>query len=149
MFREIGCHHIQHISDTQTGSCRDRHRIPDSQIIELVYIRHKLFKIIHLIDHQHHRFSGTPQHVRHLGVRILQPLAHICNENDHIRRVDGDLSLLPHLGEDHIPAVRLDSAGIDQGKFFIQPGDVRIDPVSCYSRRILYDGNHFSCQHIK
>ena len=112
-------HFVKHISDPQHGSRRNRDRFPDSQIIKLIDIRHILFEIIDFIDHKHDRLFGTAQHVCHLFIRIHKPLSDIRYKHDHIRCVDRDLRLLPHLGKNDIITVRLDSSGIDQGKCFI------------------------------
>ena len=66
MLREMLRHLIQHIADPQAGRRRDGYRIADPQIIELIYIRHELVKIIYFINHQDYRLAGAPEHVRHL-----------------------------------------------------------------------------------
>ena len=73
-------------------------------------------KLSTLIDRQHHRLFRFAQHVRHLIIGVHQALAHIDDKDDHIGRIDGDLRLLPHLGQDNIAGIRLDAARIDEGK---------------------------------
>ena len=72
--------------------------ISDPQIIKLVDIRHIFVKMIYLIDCQHHRLMGTPEQIRHLGIRIHKPLFYVHHKKDDIRGVNGNLGLLPHLG---------------------------------------------------
>ncbi len=76
-------------------------------------------------------------------------LPHIHDKEDNVRRRDSNLRLLPHLGQDDVTAVRLNTAGIHQGKVHVQPGTVRVNTVSGYSRRILYDGDGLPCQYIE
>ena len=137
--REVLDHFIQHISKSQHGCRRDRKRIADAEIVELIHIRHELLKAVHFVDHKHDRLAGASEHICHLGIRILQSLSDIREENNHVRRRNGNLRLLSHLRENDISAVRLNTAGIDHRKMIIQPVDVRIDTVSCHSRRILYN----------
>ena len=92
---------------------------------------------------------GAPQHIRHLVVRIYQPLLHIHQKNDHIRRVNGNLSLSPHLGQYDISAVRFYAAGVDQCKCLVQPGHIRIDSVAGNARSVLHNGNPLSRQGIE
>lgn len=92
---------------------------------------------------------GTPQHIRHLGIRIYKPLLYIHHEEDNICGINSYLSLFPHLRQDNVTAVRLYSAGIYQGKGPIQPGHIRINTIPGNPGRILYDGDHLSCQSVK
>ena len=92
----------------------------------------------------------TPaQHICHLSICIHQSLAYICNKNDHICCINGDLGLLPHLCKDQVTAVRLYTACIDHGKCPIKPGNICVDPVSCYTGGILYNGNPAPGKYIK
>ena len=143
------CHLVQKLSQAQPGGCGYGDGIPDAQVIEFIYIVSELFKAVHLIDRQHHRLSGLSQHVRHLGIGIHQALTHVHDENDHIGRIDGDLGLLPHLGQDDVAGIRLDPAGVDQRKGVAQPGAVCVDPVPGHSRGIFYNGNGTAGQHVE
>ena len=95
--REIFADFIQHIADAQAGSCGYRNRITNTQVVELIDIRHELVEVINLVDHQNHGLAGFAQHIRHLGIRVHQSLTYICDKNDHVRRSDRDLRLLTHL----------------------------------------------------
>ena len=111
------CHDcIQQIAQSQTGGCRDRYRITDTEVVELIDVIAKFRRIVYFIDRQNNRFSRFTQHIRHLGIRIGHALTHIYDKQDHIRRRDRDLRLLTHLGQDNILRIRLDTASIDQSK---------------------------------
>ena len=145
----MGDHCIQHISQSQSWSSRDRNRISDSQIIKFIYICHILVKIVNLIYNKNNRFSRSSQHICNLGIRVHKALLYICNKYNDICRINCNLCLLPHLWENDISAVRLNSSCIDQGKFSVKPVHICINSVSCHTRRILYNGDHLPCQHIK
>ncbi len=140
---------IQQITEAEHGGGGHRDRITDAKIVKLIYIRHEFFEAVHLVDRQNHRLSGAPEQVGHLAVRIHKPLAHIGDKNDHIRRVDGDLCLLPHVREHHIPALRLNPAGIDHGKLLVQPGNIRINAIPRHARRIFDNRDPLPCESIE
>ena len=84
---------------------------------------------------------AAPEHVCHFIVRIHQSLADIYHENNHIGSIDGDLRLIPHLGKDHIPGIRLNASGINQGKIPVQPAGLGIDPVPGHPGSVFDNGN--------
>ena len=142
-------HLIQHLSQSHAVGGGNGMWISDSQVIKFIHIRHVLIKAVHLVHYKDDRLVRTAQHVSHLGIRIHQPLLHVHHEQDHIRRIDGDLGLLPHLRKDDVRAVRLNSPRIDQGEHPVQPGHIRINPVSRDSGRILHNGNPLSRQRVE
>ena len=149
MFREMSGHFIQHIANSQSRCRRNRNRIPDSQIIKFIDIRHKFLKIIYFIYYQNDWFLGSSKHIRNFGIGIHQSLTDVCNKYNDICCIDGNLCLLPHLREDHIAALRLNSSRINQCKFLIQPADIGINPVSGNSGSILDNGYHLPGQYVK
>ena len=149
IFGEMAHNFIQHIADPHPVCRRDRPWIANPQIIKFIDIRHVFLEAVHFVYNQNHRLVGTAQHIRHLGICIHQSLLDIYHKQNNICRVNGDLCLLPHLGQNDVPGIRLDTAGINQGKIFIQPRNVRINTVSRNARCILYDRDHFSRQCVK
>ena len=59
-------HLIKHISKSKHGGCRYRERFPDSQIVELIDVRHIFLKAVYFIYHEYHRLVGTAKHIRNL-----------------------------------------------------------------------------------
>ena len=129
--------------------CRDCMYTKQQKIVELIHIRHELLKAVHFVDHKHDRLAGTSEHICHLGIRILQSLSDIREENNHVRRRNGNLRLLSHLRENDISAVRLNTACIDHGKCLVQPCHICINSVSCNAGCIFYNRNLLTCQRIK
>ena len=80
---------------------------------------------------------GFSKHIRYPGIRVDQSVFCVHKENDHIRRLDRDLRLFPHLTEKNIIGFRLDSACIDQRELVPRPAHLRIDPVAGHTRSIL------------
>ena len=128
---------IQHVAQPHPVCSGNGMGIPDPQIIEFIDIRHEFIKAVHLIYHQYHRFMGTPQHIRYFGIRIHQSLPYIHHKKDYVCGIYGNLGLLPHLGQDNIAAVRLNTSGIYHGKGTVQPCDIRINTIPGDTRRIL------------
>ncbi len=79
---------VEHIAESHFIGGGNGVGLADSQIL----------KVIHLIDRKHHRLTGMPQHIRHSGIVVHKPLLYVHHENNHIRRVYGNLRLLAHLG---------------------------------------------------
>ena len=98
VFVKIGHHFFQHVPQSQLVGRGNGMGLPYAQIIEFIYIRHILFKAVHLVDHQYHRFMGTPEHIRNLGVRVHKSVLYVHQKNNHVCRVNGNLGLGPHLG---------------------------------------------------
>ena len=149
LIRELFDHLIQHVSKTLSVSCGDRDRFSDSKIVKLIYVHHIFLVAVYLVNYKTYRLAAAAEHVCYLSIRIHKTLAYICDKNDHVCRINGDLCLLSHSGEDDITAVRLDSACIDQGECPVKPCDICVNPVTGYSRCILYYGNIITCQSIK
>ena len=50
VFIKMGHYFFQHISQPQHGSCGNRHRFSNTQIIKFISIHHKLLKTVHFVD---------------------------------------------------------------------------------------------------
>ena len=140
---------VQEIADPLFSLCRNRKRFSNAQIIKLIHIHLLALVIIHFIDSKNHRAATLSQHIRHLRIRVCHSLPDIRDKNNHIRRINGDLRLFPHLGKDDILAVRFNSSGINNGKISVQPGNICINAVPGHTRRILYNGYHLAGQRVK
>ena len=147
--RKMLHHLVKHIAKSHFARRRDRNRIAETQVIKLIHIRHELLKTVHFIDDQKYRTSGTPEHIRHLEIRIHKSLPYIGQEQDHVGGHNSCLRLFPHLGKNDIFGFRLNASRVDQRKLIIQPGNIGINPVSGYSGGIFYDGNPASRQRIE
>ena len=141
---------IEKVSEPCLVCCGDREGISQPETVKFIDLRHgQIAVLIHLVDDKNHWFSCTPEHIRDFAVSIDKALLYIRHEQNDIRHVDGDLRLLPHLRQNHIPGVRFNAPGVDQRKSIIQPGAVRIDAVAGDARSVFHNGNIFSRKFIK
>ena len=70
--------------------------ISKSKIIELIHIRHELFKAVYLVDNENYRFLGSSEHIGNLGIIINHSLSDIRHEQDDVRCLYGYLCLFSH-----------------------------------------------------
>ena len=138
LIRELPDHFIQHISKSLPVSCRNRNWLSDSKIIKFIYIHHIFLMTVYFINYKAYRFSAAAKHICHFCIGVHKPLTHICDKNDHICCINGNLRLFSHSGKNDIAAVRLDTSCIDQGKCSVKPCNICIDPVTCHAWCILY-----------
>ena len=143
------CHFIQHITQPHTVCRRNRNRFTDTKVIELINIHHKFLDTIYLIHNKDNRFAAASEHICHLRIGIHQSLMNVCDKDDNICRINGNLCLLSHLRKDDVTAVRLNTACIDHGKCLVQPCHICINSVSCNAGCIFYNRNLLTCQRIK
>ena len=73
-------------------------RLAHAQGIELRFVQFA-HRGVDLVDHQHHRALGAAKHIRHLIVRSGQAVAPVHEEQDHVRRFDGNFRLAAHLAQ--------------------------------------------------
>ena len=124
-------------------------RVAEAERIELVEPRVRQPGRIHLVHAQHHRLFGAQQHISHLAVRGGDAGADLRHQDDHVRRVDGDLRLLAH-EEQYLAVGRgLYAAGIHYIKFPPVPLALGVEPVARDARRVLHDGEALARQAVE
>ena len=133
-------HLLQQVAQSQQVDRGNRMRLAHAQGIELRLVQFA-HRGVDLVDHQHHRALGAAKHIRHLIVRSGQAVAPVHEEQDHVRRLDGNFRLAAHLAQQRIVGIGIDTAGIHQREFIILPGCVGIDTVARHAGGILHDGN--------
>ena len=97
ILRKMFDHFIEHISQSHTVCCRNRHRLTDTKIVELINIHHKFLNTVYLIYNKNNRFSAAAEHICNFCIGINQSLMNICNKDDNIRCFNGNLRLFSHL----------------------------------------------------
>ena len=116
-------------------------RLPDAKVIKFIYIHHLTVKVIYLVDNEYNRLAASSQHVCHFCIRIYKSLTDVCDKDDHICGVNGNLRLVSHLRKNDVFGFRLNTTGIYQCEFVIQPLYVGIDAVTGYTRCVFYNRN--------
>ena len=147
--RQILEHRIQQIAGAVSVHRGYRDRVAQPQIIELIKVGGQTADVVALVDRQHHRLAAFLQHHRDIRIVGGDTGQQIGHQHDHIRLFDRELRLPPHLGQDHIVRIRLDTAGIRQHKRTSAPFTRRKQPVTGHARRIFYDRQPLPDQFIK
>ena len=99
---KVSCHLIEHIADAELSGCGNGVRLSDAEVIEFINIHHLTVKVIYLVDNEYNRLAASSQHVCHFCIRIYKSLTDVCDEDDDICGINGDLRLVSHLGENDI-----------------------------------------------
>ena len=120
---------------------RKGYKIIKSEIIEFIKLRRYFAYEVALIDCADNRLACLPEHDRDLFVSCGKTCLDITHEDDDVCRLDGDLGLYPHILQDDIIRLGLDTARVDHDKIPASPGRVCIKPVSGNAGRIVYDGD--------
>ena len=95
--RKMGYDFVQKLSEAQLAGSGHRDGISQTQVVKLIHVGHELVEIVHLVHAEYHRLMGATEHVSHLVVSVHQSLLHIHHKDYHVRCLDGDHGLLPHL----------------------------------------------------
>ena len=116
-------------------------RLPDAKVIKFIYIHHLTVKVVYLIHDEDNRLAASSEHISYFCIGIYKALTDVSDEDDDICGINGDLRLVSHLGENDIFGFRLNTAGIYQRKFVVQPLHVGINTVTGYTRCVFYNRN--------
>ena len=123
--------------------------VAQPQVIKLIKIKRRRADGIAFVHAEHHRFAAFLQHGGNLRIRRHNAGAQICDQHDHIRALNRQLRLPAHLGENHIICARFNAARVDEQQVVTKPLTVAINPVTCYARRIVNNGEPLAHQLIK
>lgn len=108
-------------------------RLSDAEVIEFINIHHLTVEVVDFVDHQHNRLAASSEHISYFCIGIYKALTDVSDEDDDICGINGDLRLVSHLGENDIFGFRLNTAGVYQRKFVVQPLHVGINTVTGYT----------------
>ena len=140
---------VQQIASTVTVDGGHRHRIAETEVIELVEVGVNMTRGVHLVHRQHDGFTGALEHTCHLLIGGGHTRLNIGDKHDHIGVVDGDLRLLTHESEDLVIGAGLDTAGIHQAELAAQPLALAVNTVTGDTGGVLHDGKTLTDQLIK
>ena len=128
---------------------RDRDRLAQTEVVELIKLHRRLSDGIALVDTEHHRLAGLLQHLRHVCVGGDHAAFEVGDKNNGGCGVNGELCLPAHLREDHVVALGLDAAGVHHHRRVAAPLGLAVNTVARDARRIVHDGQPLSDQFIK
>ena len=121
----------------------------ESKLIEFIKLRRDISDFVCFVDTRHDRFTAFLQHDRNVNIVCQQSCAYVAHKQDHIRSIDSDLCLFPHLFEDDVIGFRLNTARVDHNHRFTAPFRLSIDSIARDTRRILNDGTPFADELIE
>ena len=131
------------------GDGRDGDGVAQAQVIKLVHIGVLSTDLIGLVYCQYHRLAGTEKHVGYLLVGGSHARLHVADKDNDGGGGDGDLSLLPHEGENLVVSARLNAAGVYNIKGAVSPLALGIQPVTGDTGGVLHDGQALAAQLIE
>ena len=120
-----------------------------AQVVELVQLHGGLAHLVALIDGQDDGLVAPAEHMGHILVRGGQARADVHHHDDAVGGVDGDLGLLPHMGQDSLGGLGLDAAGVNQQERMAAPLAFSEDPVPGDARGVLHNGQTLAAQFIE
>ena len=123
--------------------------VAQSELIELIYGGILRAGGVRLVDGKHDRLAGAQQHIGHVLVRRRHTGADIRDQHDHVRRVNGDLRLLPHEQQNLAVSAGLNAACVHHIKCSSAPLTFGIQPVAGDAGGILHDGETLSHQTVE
>ena len=133
---------IEQIAQIQGIDRRHGDRLAQAEAIELITVRDSLDGI-DFVDGQHDRLLRSPQHADDLLVHLGNADFAVHNEQNDVRFFHGQLGLIAHRRQQGVIFVKIDPAGVHQGKLMPGPLGVGVNPVACHPRRVIDDGHPF------
>ena len=123
--------------------------VAQAQVIELIHVRVLPPGLVGLVHRQHHRLAGAQEHVGHLLIGGGHARFDVAHKDDDGGRLDGDLRLLPHKGQDLVVGARLDTAGVHNVKHPVAPLALGIQPVPGDAGGVLHNGQPLAAQLVE
>ena len=132
---------VKHIAGAVTVNGRNRERVTESEIVELIHIHRHLAQGVALVDGENDGLAGFLEHIRDGIIIRRHARTHVAHEDDNIRMGDGNLRLLAHEREHLVVLLGLDTAGINDHELVSAPLALGIDAVAGHAGGILHDGD--------
>ena len=140
---------IQQLAHTVAVQSRNAVRLTQTKVIKLVKLRFGRTRLVTFVDRQHDRLARAQQHRGNILVSRSNARAQVGDENDHVRVRDRGLRLKAHELQDLIVVIRLDAAGINDGKVAAAPVALRVQAVARYAGRVLHNGQALARQSVE
>ena len=122
----------------------DRKHAVETQVGEFRRLRHHAIRV-HLVDHHEDRFARLAQADRRLAIQGDDAFLDIHDEEDDLRRFEGDLDLLHGRLDDDVlrflAAQQPDAARIHQRERTTVPLDLGGDAIARDPRLVMHDGD--------
>ena len=146
---QVRRHKVQQIARSVAVDGGDLQRVTQTQIVEFVDLRVDRADRVAFVDGHDHRLAAALEQIGNVQIRRGHADLDVCDHNDDLCGLNGDLGLPPHEFE-HLGLLRrLDAAGVDQLKGFSVPLAFAVDTVAGDARRILHDGGAVTGQLVE
>ena len=129
---------VEQIADALRMLGRNGERLAQPERVKVEqFVRRKVVDLVH---RQKDGLFAAAELVCDLVVGRGQLFAPVDEQNDDLRRFDGDVCLAQDLAPHGILRAQFDAARVDDGEFFAAPLGVGIQPVARDARAVLGDG---------
>ena len=121
----------------------------EAQLVEFIEFGRQSTNRIALVNGRHNRLAGANQHRSDVTVIGSQTGADVAQKDDYVSGVNGNFCLHPHMLQDDVIVVRLDTAGINEHTGAVLPFDFIVDAVTGYAGGIFHNGDPLTGQLIE
>ena len=142
-------HCIQQVACAVTVHGRNGHHLVKAEVVELVQLHGSFAHLVALVHGKNDGLVAAAQHVGHILVRGGQAVAHVHHHDDAVCSVNGDLGLLPHVSQNALGSLWLNTAGVHQQKLVAVPLAVGKNAVAGNARGILHNGKALAAQLVE
>ena len=138
--REIGDHAVEQVARAGAVQGGERDGILfQSEFVKLIIFKRQVAGAVNLVDAGDDGFAALREHNGNLAIVGGQPRAHVADENDNVRRINGNLRLRAHLFQNDVVGLGFDAAGVDEGKRVPAPFGLAVDAVARDTGGVLDD----------
>jgi len=117
----------------------NRKRLSESERVKFKYFIGGIF--VDFIDDENHGLFAAAENIRHIVIGRRKPLPSVREEQNDVRRIDGDVRLLCDFLPHHVVRFELDTARIHHRKMLSPPFPVCIQPVARDARAVFRNGD--------
>ena len=126
-----------------------RIRLVKPELIELIKFRRRSADRVNLIYAQYNRLAAFSEHSGDFSVVSSDAGAYVGKKNNNIGVTNGYICLILYVFHQNVVGVGLYSAGINHHHGSAAPLNLKIQTVSCYTRRVLNNSYSFADYFIK
>ena len=145
----MGAHSVQQVAGAVAVHGRNGHHLVKAEVVELVHLHGGIAHLVALVHGQNDGLVAAAQHVGHILIRGGQAVAHVHHHDDAVCSVNGDLGLLPHVGQNALGSLGLNTAGVHQQEVMAVPLAVGKNAVTGNARRVLHNGKALTAQLVE
>ena len=147
--REVLENGFQEVTGAVSVHGGNRYRVAETEVVELVYFRRRSADAVHLVYGEDYRLAALYQHGGYVAVVGGDSGGDIGDEYDCVGALHCEHCLLPHLREDDVVGLGLDTAGVDEHELLAEPLAAAVDTVAGNAGLVVHDGQALTHQLIE